>query len=105
MSEEYGPDYLSLIDEDGREVEVEILDELERNGTTYYAMVPAGEGAEESEDFGLVLMKVIQEDGEDVLSTMDTEEEEEEILAAFQDRFFAMEEGEAQDADPDGEET
>ena len=104
MSEEYGPDFISVTDEDGNEFELELVDTLEHNGVTYYALFPAvGEDEEtgepldvdaDDEEFGLVIMKAIEEDGEEVLSTLDTDEELEEIYNLFMERFFEEEEDE-----------
>ena len=41
MSEEFGPDFISVTDEEGNEFELELVDTLEHNGVTYYAMFPA----------------------------------------------------------------
>ena len=104
MSEEYGPDFISVTDEDGNEFELELVDTLEYNGVTYYALFPAvGEDEEtgepldvdaDDEEFGLVIMKSIEEDGEEILSTPDTDEELEEIYNLFMERFFEEEEDE-----------
>ena len=41
MSEAYGPDFITVTDEDGKEFELELVDTLEHNGVTYHAMFPA----------------------------------------------------------------
>ena len=102
MSEEFGPDFISVTDEDGNEFELELVDTLEHNGITYYALFPAvGEDEEtgepldvdaDDEEFGLVIMKSIAENGEEMLSTPDTDEELEEVYNLFMERFFEDEE-------------
>ena len=74
MSEEYGPDFITVTDEDGNDIELEMLDALEYNGQTYMAFCPAvEEGADEdSEEYGLVILKSIEENGEELLSTLDS---------------------------------
>ena len=47
MSEEYGNDFVTLIDEDGNEVEFEHIDTVEYNGVTYLAFIPAEISIEE----------------------------------------------------------
>lgn len=101
MSEEFGPDFISVTDEDGNEFELEMVDSLEHNGITYYALFPAvGEDEEtgepidvdaDDEEFGLVIMKTIVENGEELLSTPDSDEELEEVYALFMERFFEEE--------------
>ena len=67
MSEAYGPDFITVTDEDGNEFELELVDTLEHNGVTYHALFPASQEDEESgepvdvdaddEEYGLVIMK------------------------------------------------
>lgn len=102
MSEEFGPDFISVTDEDGNEFELELVDTLEHEGVTYYALFPAVEENEETgepvdvdaddEEYGLVIMKAIEENGEELLSTPDSDEELEKIYNLFMERFFAEEE-------------
>ena len=47
MSEEFGPDFITVTDEDGNEFELEHLGTLEYNGQTYMAFFPAVSGTEE----------------------------------------------------------
>lgn len=101
MSEEFGPDFISVTDEDGNEFELELVDSLEYNGITYYALFPAVEEDEETgepvdvdaddEEYGLVIMKAIEENGEEILSTPDTDEELDEVYNLFMERFFEEE--------------
>ena len=102
MSEEFGPDFISVTDEDGNEFELELVDTLEHDGITYYALFPAvgedeatGEPLDvdaDDEEFGLVIMKSIEENGEEMLSTPDTDEELDEVYNLFMERFFEDEE-------------
>ena len=89
-SEEYGPDFITIVDEDGNNIELELTDELEHNGGRYMSFFPAvEEGAdEESEDYGLVILKVIHEDGEDLLSTLDSDEELDAVYDLFMESLF-----------------
>ena len=69
MNEEFGPDFITVTDEDGNDIELELLDVLEHKGQTYMAFFPAVlEGTEEeSDDYGMVILKSIQENGEELL--------------------------------------
>ncbi len=93
MSEEYGPDFIIVTDEEGNDIELELVDALEHEGNTYMAFFPAvlEEGGEESEDYGMVILKSIEENGEELLSTLDTDEELEKIYALFMERFYSDE--------------
>lgn len=86
MSEEYGPNFVTLTDDEGKEIELEYIDALEMNGETYMAFFPVvEEGKEEDEDeYGLVILKQAIEDGEEILVTVDDEDE----LNAVYDKFM-----------------
>ena len=96
MSEDFGPDFLTVTDEDGNELTLEYVDTLVHNGQTYTAFFPAvEEGADEdAADYGLVILKTIIEDGEELLSTLDSEEELEEVYELFAEQLYEDEEDE-----------
>ena len=97
MNEEFGPNFITVTDEDGNEIELELLDVLEHKGQTYMAFFPAvpeEEADEESEDYGMVILKSIKEDGEELLSTLDGEEELTEVYDLFMELLFQDEDEE-----------
>ncbi len=98
MSEEFGPDFITVTDEDGNDIELELLDVLEHKGQTYMAFFPAvpeeNEADEDSDDYGMVILKSITENGEELLSTLDSEEELTEIYDLFMETLFQDEDGE-----------
>lgn len=93
MSEEYGPDFITLTDDEGNEFEVEHLDTLEYNGTVYMAFVPA-DMDEDDEDFGLILLKVVEKDGEELLADIDDENELDTVYEKFMEVLFEDEDEE-----------
>ena len=94
MADAYGPTFITVTDEDGREIVLEFVDALEYNGQQYQAFFPAEtEGENEDDpDNGLVILKVIHEDGEDLLSTLDSDEELETVYDLFMENLFSDEE-------------
>ena len=96
MSEEFGPDFITVTDEDGNEFELEHLDTIEYNGQTYMAFFPAVEDGEQDteqdEEYGLIILKVVDVDGEEQLSTLDSEEELELVYQQFMETLFDEEE-------------
>ena len=90
MAEEYGPTFITVTDEDGLEIVLEFIDALEYNGQQYQAFFPAEtEGEDEDDpDNGLVILKVIHEDGEDLLSTLDSDEELDAVYDLFMESLF-----------------
>ncbi len=91
MGDEFGPDFISVTDEDGNELELEFLDALEYNGVQYMAFFPADADAQEGpeEEVGIVILKSITENGEEFLSTPDTDEELDTVYQLFMDQIFA----------------
>ena len=73
MSEEYGSDFITITDEDGKEYELEVLASVEYNGITYFAMAPAD--PEDGEETEICVLKQVVEDGEELFATVDDEEE------------------------------
>ena len=92
----------TVTDEEGNDFELELVDTLEHQGVTYYAMFPAVDEDEETgepkdvdaddEEYGLVIMKAIEENGEELLSTLDSDEELEEVYDLFMESMFDGEE-------------
>ena len=90
MSDEFGSDFITITDEEGIEYELEVLATLEYEGTEYLAMLLDDENSEE--EGNLVIMKRIEEDGEELLSTLDTDEEVDRIYDLFMEEVFSDEE-------------
>ena len=73
MSDLYGSDFMTIVDEDGTEYELEVLSTLEYDGNTYLAVIPAG--AEDTESLEVSILKSVEEDGESILCAIEDEEE------------------------------
>ena len=83
MNEEYGSDFISITDEDGKEYELEVLAELEYEGSKYLALVPAEDNGEE--DLEVSILKAVDENGEEILVTIDDDDELEAVYGALMD--------------------
>ena len=98
MSEEFGGEFISLTDEEGTEFELEYCTTVEYDGSVYMAFLTVTEAdedteePEESEDDGLVILKVIQVDGEDQLATLDNEEELNAVYELVMEDLFSEDE-------------
>ncbi len=93
MSEEFGSDFITVTDEDGKEFELEHLGTLEHQGSTYMAFVPA-DMDEDDEDFGLIILRSIEENGEALLADVDDEDELNAVYEQFMEELFDDEEEE-----------
>ena len=89
MSEDFGPTFVTVTDEDGEEITLEYVDSLEYQGVTYTAFFPAEvEGSDTPEDeYGLVILKTVVENGEEILSTPDSEEELNAVYDLFMEQL------------------
>ena len=77
MAKEYGNDFVILTDEDGRELEFEVLGSVECDGMTYVGLIEQFEDpvAQLESDGQLVVLKAIEDDdGTEVFVTIDNEE-------------------------------
>ena len=93
MSEEYGNDFVTLIDEDGNignEVEFEHIDTVEYNGVTYLAFIPAEISIEE--DAEVVIMQIVEENGEELLEAVEDDEIADAVFDIVMERAEAEEE-------------
>ena len=86
---EYTPELYTLADEDGNEMEFEMLDQMEIDGILYYAMIPYYEAAEDmlENDGQLVVLRSEIVDGEEMLATIDDEAEYDRIGSIFIERL------------------
>lgn len=94
MSEDYGANFITLTDDEGNEFELEYVDALEKDGVTYMAFFPAveDEADEDSEDYGLVILKSVMENGEEMLATVDDEAELDAVYELFMEQILSEEE-------------
>lgn len=97
-NEEFGATIISLTSEDGEEIELEYLDTIEYNNQVYMAFFPTipedvdPETVEDSEEYGLILMRVVEVDGEEQLVTLDDEAEAQAVYEQFMEALFEDEE-------------
>ena len=92
MEDIYGSDFMTIVDEDGTEFELEILSSLEYNGNTYLAVIPAG--LEEDEDAEVSILKSVEEDGDSVLCAIEDDEELETVYQMIMDQLYEEDEEE-----------
>ena len=90
MSEmnEYTPDLFELIDEEGNKKQFELFDAVEIDGEQYYAMLPAIEDEDYLDsDCDLVILKSVEENGEEILASIDDDEEFDKVSKIFLERI------------------
>lgn len=75
-------DIITLIDEDGKELDFELVASFPYNGKYYVALVPAGD---EECDEAVILEVEEQEDGSEELVTIEDDEVFEAVSALFEE--------------------
>ena len=87
----FGDDFITLTDEEGNSYEVERVSEedIEYEGQIYRAFLPVGE--DEDEIYELILFRVVEEEGEELLEVIEDEDEMEAVYEIFMDRLFEEE--------------
>ncbi len=79
--EEYEPEMVSLFDEDGTEIEFELLDVIDYEGDSYAVMLPP--------DDNEVVIMLLEElnDEEDVYSPVEDDETLTAVFEAFKEKY------------------
>jgi uncharacterized protein YrzB (UPF0473 family) len=93
MADQYGSDYITIVDEDGEEFELEVLMSLEYNGSVYQAVIPAVDAGEEV-DLEVSILKNVEEDGEVILCAIEDEQELQTVYDLIMDALYEEEDEE-----------
>lgn len=94
MADTFGSDFMTIVDEDGTEYELEVLSTLDYNGMTYLAVIPADD--QEDAQAEVSILKSVEEDGEPLLCAIEDEQELETVYGLIMDQLY-------QDEDEDEE--
>ena len=89
--DQYGSDFLTIVDDDGNEFELEVLSTLEYNGSTYLAVIPAAESME-SLELEVSILRSTEEDGGAILSVIEDDAELEAVHDILMDSLYEDEE-------------
>ena len=88
MQDDFGPDILTLTDEEGIEHTFEMLDTAEYGDERYIALLPInGDEAAFAQEESYIIMRVGEEDGEEVLDIVEDDEELFAVGEIFDKRF------------------
>ena len=87
MADDYGSDFITIVDDDGTEYELEVLTTVEYNGDSYLAVVPASD-QEEVSDLEVSILKSVDEDGEPFLCAIEDEAELQAVYDLIMDSLY-----------------
>ena len=94
MSEEFGSDFITIVDDDGTEFELEVLDTMDYKGQTFTAFLPANMD-EDDPDYGIVILRsVFDENGDELFESIDDEAELQDVYEHFAVLLFDEDEEE-----------
>lgn len=91
MIDDLGSDFMTIVDEDGTEYELEVLSTLEYDGYSYLAVIPAT-GEDDKQDLEVSILKSVEEDGESILCAIEDEAELESVYSLIMDALYEEEE-------------
>lgn len=89
MADEYGSDFITIADEDGKEYELEVLTTVEYGSASYLAVVPADN--EDGADLEVSILKSTEEDGEPLLCAIEDEAELQAVYDLIMDSLYEEE--------------
>ena len=89
MEDQFGSDFITIVDEDGTEYELEVLSTLEYDGFTYLAVIPAG--ADDNADLEISILKSVEEDGESILCAVEDEQELQTVYELIMNELYEEE--------------
>ena len=85
---EYTPELYELVYDQGNKKNFEMLDAAEIDGVQYFAMIPAIESEDFLNDDGeLVILKAIEDNGEEILASIDDDDEFDKVSEYFMKRL------------------
>ena len=88
MADQFGSDYMTIVDEDGQEYELEVRTSMDWNGGTYLAVIPAGMDDEEEGSLEVSILKSVEEDGEPILCAVEDEQELETVYELIMQQLY-----------------
>ena len=84
MAENERDEVFTLTDEDGNESEFELIGTIDMDGCEYLALIPL----DGEEDEYVILKVTADENGEELLVTIDDDDEFDRVADAFEDKFM-----------------
>ena len=97
MSDEFGSDLVTIVDDEGNEFELEVIESMDYNGKSYMAFLPA-DMSEDDPDYGFILLRVVEdENGDEVFESIDDDDELQDVYERFMVLLYDDEEEDEED--------
>ena len=92
MSDDFGSDFITIVDDDGQESELEVVDTIEYKDQTFTLFLPA-DLSEDDPDYGFIILReVADENGDTIFESIDDEDELNDVYEHFMTLLFDDEE-------------
>ena len=92
MSEAFGDDFITIIDDDGQEFELEVLDSMDYKDQTFVAFLPANMD-ENDPDYGIIILRsLLDENGDELFESIYDDDELQVVYEHFAVLLFDDEE-------------
>lgn len=85
--------FVDITDEEGNNFKLEIVGDVEYEDALYRVFLPT-DMDEDDPDYGFIILKCTEVDGEEMLDSVDDEELLEKVYAVFMEELFDDEDGE-----------
>ena len=85
--------FIDITDEEGNNFKLEIVGDVEYEDALYRVFLPT-DMDEDDPDYGFIILKCTEVDGEEMLDSVDDEELLEKVYAVFMEELFDEEDGE-----------
>ncbi len=94
MSDQFGSDYITIVDDDGQEFELEVLDSIDYNGESYMAFLPA-DMSEDDPDYGIIILRsLLDKNGDEFFESIDDDAQLQDVYEHFMAVLFDDDEDE-----------
>ena len=88
--------FVDITDEEGNNFKLEIVGDVEYEDALYRVFLPT-DMDEDDPDYGFIILKCTEVDGEEMLDSVDDEELLEKVYAVFMEELFDEEEEEEEE--------
>lgn len=95
MSDDFGSTYITIVDDEGNQYELEHLDTIEYGDDLFMAFLPTEPGENGEPQTEMIILKVVEENGEELFESIDDDELLEKVYERFMEQLF--DEGEEED--------
>ena len=103
MADEFGADLVTVLDDEGNQHQFELVDAIETDDGRYVALLPVYDDPSDSvnDDGELIILEVVEENGEEMLTPIEDEDVFDDIASIFEERLSNMYEIEEVEGQPE----